>query len=102
MKEKILRKLYLAFIRVHILRHGAKGEFYGAWLMEHIKNHGYNMSPGTIYPLLNKMCEEGLLVKEERNVEGKIRKYYKGTELGVEVLKLAEKRIEELSRKKVK
>lgn len=96
MKDKILRKLFLGFIQVHILGHGVKGEFYGSWLIEHLKDHGYNMSPGTIYPILHKMEKEGLLVVEERVEEGKKRKYYRSTPLGEEVLKEARIKAREL------
>ncbi len=96
MKSKILRKLFLGFIQVHILGHGARGEFYGSWLIEHLKDHGYNMSPGTIYPILHKMEKEGLLEVEERVVEGKKRKYYRSTPLGCEVLKEARIKAREL------
>lgn len=96
MKDKILRKLFLGFIQVHILGHGAKGEFYGSWLIEHLKEHGYNMSPGTIYPILHKMEGEGLLVVEERVVLGKKRKYYRSTPLGKEVLEEAHIKAREL------
>lgn len=96
MKKKILRKLFLGFIQIHILWHGKKGEFYGSWLIEHLKDHGYNMSPGTIYPMLHKMEVEGLLTITERVVDGKMRKYYSCTELGVEVLEDAMVKAREL------
>lgn len=98
MKDKILRKLFLGFIQVHILGHGARGEFYGSWLIEHLKDHGYNMSPGTIYPILHKMEKENLLVSKEKIVEGKIRKYYTTTPLGIEVLDEAKIKIGELTK----
>lgn len=98
MKDKILRKLFLGFIQVHILGHGIRGEFYGSWLIEHLKDHGYDMSPGTIYPILHKMEREGLLVSTERTVEGKKRKYYTTTDLGAEVLDEAKIKIGELTK----
>lgn len=54
------------------------------------------MSPGTLYPLLHNMESSGLLEKEERTVAGKIRKYYKITEVGIEVLGEARKKAYEL------
>ncbi len=97
MKEKILRKLFLGFIQIHILGHGSRGEFYGVWLIEHLKDHGYNMSPGTIYPMLHKMEKEGLLIHSERIVEGKKRKYYTNTSLGNEVYVEAKAKARELA-----
>lgn len=54
------------------------------------------MSPGTLYPILHNMDSSGLLEKEERIIEGKVRKYYKITPLGDEVLKEARNKAYEL------
>jgi DNA-binding PadR family transcriptional regulator len=98
MKEQILRKLFLGFIQIHILHHAKKDPFYGSWMIDELRNHGYNISPGTLYPLLHNMESNNLLEKEERTVEGKIRKYYKITELGDEILHDAQKQAYELFR----
>jgi DNA-binding PadR family transcriptional regulator len=96
MQDKILRKFFLGFMQIHILHHAKKDSFYGSWMIEELSEHGYNMSPGTLYPILHNMESSGLLEKEEKIVEGKIRKYYKITELGDEVLKEARKKAFEL------
>ena len=86
MQDQILRKLFLGFIQIHILHHAKKEPFYGAWMIDELSEHGYNMSPGTLYPILHSMEQSGLLDKQEKNIEGKIRKYYKITDLGNGVL----------------
>ena len=96
MLDQILRKFFLGFIQIHILHHGNIEPFYGVWMIEELKEHGYDMSPGTLYPLLHSMESKGLLEKEEKIVEGKIRKYYETTELGKEVLEEARKKAYEL------
>lgn len=98
MQDQILRKFFLGFAQIHILHHAKKEAFYGTWMIEELKEHGYDMSPGTLYPLLHHMESTGLLEKEERNVEGKIRKYYQITALGEDVLKEAKKKAYELFR----
>jgi DNA-binding PadR family transcriptional regulator len=55
-------------------------------MLEELKEHGYDISAGTLYPILHNMEADGLLVKEEQKVEGKIRKYYSTTEKGEMVL----------------
>lgn len=65
-------------------------------MIEELKGHGYDMSPGTLYPLLHSMESKGLVEKEEKTVEGKVRKYYKITALGNEVLEEARKKAYEL------
>lgn len=96
MHKQILRKFFLGFIQIHILHHAMKEPLYGAWMIEELNEHGYDMSPGTLYPLLHSMENSGLLLKEDKLVEGKIRKYYKATDLGVEVLEEARKKAYEL------
>lgn len=86
MSEKVLRKLFLGFISIHILHHASKEPIYGLWMMEELRHHGYAISSGTLYPILNGMEKDGLLVSYEENVEGKIRKYYRTTEHGALVL----------------
>ena len=89
MKNKILRKLFLGFIQIHILYHAKKEPIYGTWMMQELEEHGYKISPGTLYPLLNRMEKEGALSKTEKNVDGRIIKFYEITELGEEILKEA-------------
>lgn len=96
MQDKIMRKFFLGFIQIHILHHAKKEPFYGTWMIEELRTHGYDMSPGTLYPLLHDMEAKGLLLKTEMIVEGKIRKYYGITESGQVVLDEARKKAYEL------
>jgi DNA-binding PadR family transcriptional regulator len=96
MQAQILRKFFLGFIQIHILHHAKMEAFYGSWMIEELQEHGYDISPGTLYPLLHSMESSKLLEREEKVVEGKIRKYYKITELGDEVLVEARKKAYEL------
>ena len=96
MEEKILRKLFLGFIQIHILHHAEEHPIFGLWMLEELKEHGYNMSSGTLYPILHSMEKDGLLVREDRKVEGKIRKYYVTTEKGSAMLKEARMKAYEL------
>jgi PadR family transcriptional regulator, regulatory protein PadR len=96
MEDKVLRKLFLGFIHIHILHHAKEHPVYGAWMVDELKEHGYNISSGTLYPILHSMETDGLLSKKEQNVEGKIRKYYTTTEKGEHVLEEAREKAYEL------
>lgn len=96
MKDQIIRKIFNGLIYIHILHHGNEESFYGSWMIEELGEHGYSMSPGTLYPILKSMVEEELIEKEERNVNGKIRKYYKTTEKGTELLLELKEKLREL------
>ncbi|MCX7904320.1 MAG: PadR family transcriptional regulator [Caloramator sp.] len=96
MSNKILRKLFLGFIQVHILYHACKEPFFGSWMMEELKEHGYDIGPGTLYPILHSMEKDGLLIREDKLINGKIRKYYSITQEGINALEEAKKRAKEL------
>lgn len=96
MSDKVLRKLFLGFIHIHILHHAKKEAIYGLWMMDELRHHGYSISAGTLYPILNTMEKDGLLQSKDENVEGKIRKYYTTTEEGEKVLVEARKKAYEL------
>ncbi len=91
-KRDILR----GFIKVHILFHAAQEPVYGLGLIQELARHGYHLSPGTLYPLLHSMQQEGYLVSQEEVVGGKIRRYYRSTGLGQETLRDAQAKIKEL------
>jgi len=94
--NKMLRDFFLGFVKVHVLHHAGKGPVYGVWFMEELARHGYQLSPGTLYPLLHNLEAAGYLHREERVVEGKLRKYYEITSLGQEALVDARAKIQEL------
>lgn len=96
MQEQITRKLFLGFINIHILHHAKKEPFYGSWMIEELKAHGYEISAGTLYPILHNLEKNGVLKVHEKKVEGKIRKYYSITTLGEDVLKEARTKAYEL------
>lgn len=96
LEDKILRKLFLGFIQIHILHHAKEHPIYGVWMLDELREHGYEISSGTLYPILHNMESDGLLHKEERNVEGKIRKYYTATSKGEGILDQARAKAYEL------
>lgn len=95
-EDKVVRKLFLGFIQIHILHHAMEQPIFGAWMAQELREHGYSISSGTLYPILHSMETDGLLWKEQRKVEGKIRKYYRTTEKGNRVLAEARDKAYEL------
>lgn len=93
----MIRELFLGFIRIHILYHASLSPVYGFELIMELKRHGYHVSPGTIYPILSKLEQGGLLTSERTIVEGKIRKYYKITKNGSKILLEAKEKVRELA-----
>jgi PadR family transcriptional regulator PadR len=91
--------LLSGFVRLHILHHAAEGEIYGQWIIEELARHGYRLSPGTLYPMLQAMETRGYLTSREdaEGRGGRRRKVYTLTAFGREGLALARERLRELA-----
>ena len=94
--SKIFRDLMLGFVKVHVLHHATIQPIYGSGFSAELSKHGYRLSWGTLYPLLHSLETEGLLDREERIVDGKVRKYYKITKRGRAALAEARRKALEL------
>ena len=92
----MLRDFFLGFIKIHVLHHAAHEPIYGVAMIAELARHGYQLSPGTLYPLLHGLQEQGLLSREDRVVEGRVRKYYVITQQGSAALQEAKQKIAEL------
>jgi DNA-binding PadR family transcriptional regulator len=97
MQDSILRKLFLGFIQIYILSYAKKEPIFGSWLIEKLQHQGYELSAGTLYPILHNLEKRGILSSENRVVNGKSRKYYNLTQKGEEVLLTAKEKIHELT-----
>jgi DNA-binding PadR family transcriptional regulator len=93
----MLRDFFLDFIKIHLLHHAAAQPVYGAALIDELHRHGYDLSPGTLYPILHGLARAGYLAREDRLVGGKIRKYYTITADGRRALAEARPKIAELT-----
>jgi PadR family transcriptional regulator PadR len=92
----MIRHFFLGFIKVHVLHHAAHGPIYGLAMIEELRRHGYELGPGTLYPVLHNLEEAGYLSREERVVGGKVRKYYAITDEGRRALEEARQKIAEM------
>lgn len=94
--ERLTRDFFLGFIKVHLLHHAAREPIYGLAMIDELRRHGYVLSPGTLYPVLHSLEADGYLTREDRNVGGKVRKYYRVTASSEAALAEAGTRISEL------
>ncbi len=92
----MIRDLELAFIKIHILYHSEKEEVFGVGLMEELARHGYEISAGTLYPILAKLENGGYLTSRAYTVNHKQRKYYRITNKGSKLLEQMRNKIKEL------
>jgi DNA-binding PadR family transcriptional regulator len=92
----MLKEFFLGFVKLHIVYHASHAPVFGLQLIHELARHGYNLSPGTLYPTLSKLERDGYLRCEKKLVNGKIRKYYAATPRGKQALKEARAKIAEL------
>jgi PadR family transcriptional regulator PadR len=95
------QELLSGFIRLHVLHHAAEGDLYGQWMIEELARHGYRLSPGTLYPMLDGMEKRGYLVSRRERAGRSVRRLYSATPLGREALVVARTRLRELFRELV-
>ena len=90
------RDLYSGLIRLHVLHHAVEGTVFGLGMIEELARHGYRISAGSLYPLLQNLEKKGYLrSKQERNGKS-LRRVYRATPLGRRALKAAKSKVREL------
>lgn len=99
----VAREILLGFWKVHILHHAGEGPIYGQWMMSELRRHGYEISPGTLYPLLQRMERHGWLRRARSKDTGpRARKNYLLSKEGRRVLRVVRKQVEEMHREVVR
>ncbi len=88
--------LYAGLMRLHILHHAADQVVCGVWLMEELRQHGYEISPGTLYPMLHGLEKKGYLQSNKERVGKTMRRLYSITSIGETALSEAKEKVREL------
>ncbi len=76
------RDFMRGFVKLYTLWRASKGEVYGMEIMQEMRELGFNLSPGTLYPTLHAQLEEKDVKVTNRIVNGKVRKVYRATAKG--------------------
>ena len=92
------RDIQLGLMRIHILHHACEEAIYGTGMMEELRRHGYEIGPGTFYPMIHRMEERGYLKSTKEKVAGRIRRTYRATPAGRGLLVELRDRVRELFR----
>jgi DNA-binding PadR family transcriptional regulator len=93
-----MKEFLRGVVRLHVLHHAAEAELHGAWITAELARHGYQISPGTLYPTLHRMQAEGLLTSRQEVVDGRARRVYRATPAGLEALAQGRTAVAELAR----
>ena len=92
-----MRDFLRGAVRLHVLHHAAQSTVHGAWMAAELANHGYKISPGTLYPTLHRMEDEGLLTSTYQIVEGRRRRVYRATAKGRRSLEAMRRALRQLA-----
>ena len=90
------RGLYGGLIRLHVLHHAVRETVYGFAMIEELRRHGYELSAGTLYPILHGLERQGLLTSEKQRLGGTERRVYRATPSGRKALVAAKSKVREL------
>ena len=100
--KALQREILLGFWKIHILHHAAERPVIGQWMIRELRRYGYEVSPGTIYPLLARLEKRGWLkCKNDPNRGLKDKKEYSLTEKGRGALTILKTQVRELYREVV-
>jgi len=94
--DEVEREILLSFWKVHILHHAGEEPIYGQWIITELRRHGYEISPGTLYPLLQRLVRHAWLDVTAQGGGRRARRDYRLTPKGKKVLKLIRAQIQEL------
>ncbi len=96
-RDDVVKHFFGGMVRLHVLYHAAKEPICGIDMIEELARHGYDLSPGTLYPILHRMEQGGYLTCKNRVVGGRRRKNYRITAAGRKLLREARKKLTELT-----
>ena len=95
--KDVSREILLSFWKVHVPHRASEAPLHGHWMLRELRRHGYEISPGTLYPLFHRMERMGWLSSRAGRRGGKrARKDYRLTAEGQRVLALVRAEIREL------
>nr|WP_277622245.1 PadR family transcriptional regulator [Shewanella sp. MM_2022_3] len=83
-------------IRLHILHHAAEEPIFGLGIIEELRHHGYELSAGTLYPMLHRLEKKGYLTSRHERTGRRDRRVYEITEQGRVALFDAKAKVREL------
>jgi PadR family transcriptional regulator PadR len=90
------RDLYSGLIRLHVLHHASEEPIFGLGMVQELARHGYQISPGTLYPLLHGLEKKGYLKATYQRNGKSLRKLYRATPRGQDALQAAKSKVREL------
>jgi DNA-binding PadR family transcriptional regulator len=90
------KDLFSGMVRLHVLHHANEGSVFGLAIIEELRRHGYEISAGTMYPILHGLERKGYLVSRSELSGGRKRRVYRITPQGSRALEAGRAKVREL------
>jgi DNA-binding PadR family transcriptional regulator len=81
-QKQITQAFWQGMVKLVVLHQAGLAPLYGGRLSKYLRNLGYEISPGSLYPLLHAMEKAELLHSRIKIFKGRVRKYYELTPRG--------------------
>jgi DNA-binding PadR family transcriptional regulator len=90
------REFMRGFTKLYALWRGSRKDAYGMAILKEMRDAGFELSPGTLYPTLAKLEREGDITWRRKIIGGRIRKTYRLTPKGRKELEEVKQRLRAL------
>jgi PadR family transcriptional regulator PadR len=92
-QKQISQAFWQGMVKLVVLHQAGLGPVYGGRLSKYLRDQGYKISPGSLYPLLHAMEKANLMGCRIKIFKGRARKYYELTPQGHACLDICRKEI---------
>jgi PadR family transcriptional regulator PadR len=82
LKQQMMHSFWQGMLKFFVLHQAAQGPVYGGKLKKQLQDWDYDISPGSLYPLLHALEKAMLLKSRVKIFKGRARKYYDITDEG--------------------
>lgn len=81
-QKQITQAFWQGMVKLVVLHQAGLAPLYGGRLSKYLRSQGYDISPGSLYPLLHALEKAELLHSRIKIFKGRVRKYYELTPQG--------------------
>jgi PadR family transcriptional regulator PadR len=92
-QKQITQAFWQGMVKLVVLHQAGLAPVYGGRLSKYLRSQGYDISPGSLYPLLHAMEKAELLHSRIKIFKGRVRKYYELTPQGQTCLEAVRKEV---------
>jgi PadR family transcriptional regulator PadR len=86
LKQQMMHSFWQGMLKFFVLYQASQSPVYGGRLKKQLQDWDYDISPGSLYPLLHTLEKAQLLKSRVKIFKGRARKYYDITDQGRVVL----------------